>query len=165
MSWIADEPLKICLLSYRSNPHCGGQGVYINNLSRSLKDLGHHVDVVSGPPVLMSDNGVKVHHLPGLDLYNPDNLSRVPSMKELRDPINLIEWLGVSTMGFPEPYTFGRRALKWMRKTIHRYDIIHDNQSLSYGVRNISRLAPTIATIHHPITVDRDLAVRSAATF
>lgn len=165
MSWVDDDPLKICLLSYRSNPHCGGQGVYIKNLSQSLKDLGHHVDIVSGPPVLMGDNGIKIHHLPGLDLYNPDNLFRVPSLKELMDPINLIEWLGVSTMGFPEPYTFGQRAFKLLRKTVHRYDIIHDNQSLSYGVRNISRLAPTIATIHHPITVDRDLAVRTATTF
>jgi len=165
MPRIDADPLKICLLSYRSNPHCGGQGVYIHNLSRSLKDLGHQVDIVSGPPVLMGDNGIKIHHLPGLDLYNPDNLFRVPSIKELMDPINLIEWLGVSTMGFPEPYTFGQRALKLIRKTVHRYDIIHDNQSLSYGVRRISRLAPTIATIHHPITVDRDLAVRTAKTF
>ena len=44
------SPLKICLLSYRSNPHCGGQGVYLKNISRALKDLGHSVDVVSGPP-------------------------------------------------------------------------------------------------------------------
>jgi len=165
MSRVDDDPLKICLLSYRSNPHCGGQGVYIKNLSRSLKDLGHQVDILSGPPVLMGDNGIKIHYLPGLDLYNPDNLFRVPSLKELIDPINLIEWLGVSTMGFPEPYTFGQRAYKWLRKTVDRYDIIHDNQSLSYGVRSIGRLAPTIATIHHPITVDRDLAVRTAATF
>ena len=165
MSWADADPLKICLLSYRSNPHCGGQGVYIHNLSRSLKGLGHQVDIVSGPPVLTGDNGIKIHNLPGLDLYNPDNLFRVPSLRELMDPINLIEWLGVSTMSFPEPYTFGQRAFKLLRKTVHRYDIIHDNQSLSYGVRSISRLAPTIATIHHPITVDRDLAVRSAATF
>lgn len=159
-----NDPLKICLLSYRSNPHCGGQGVYVKNLSRSLKDLGHHVDVVSGPPLLSSDNGVKVHHLPGLDLYNPENLFRVPSLRELMDPINLIEWLGVSTMGFPEPYTFGQRALKMLRKTAHRYDIIHDNQSLSYGVRRISKFVPTIATIHHPITIDRDIAIRAAAS-
>ena len=111
-----------------------------HNLSRSLKDLGHHVDIVSGPPVLTGDNGIKIHHLPGLDLYDPDNLFRVPSLKELMDPINLIEWLGVSTMSFPEPYTFGQRAFKLLRRTAHRYDIIHDNQSLSYGIRNISRL-------------------------
>ena len=44
------EPLKICLLSYRSNPHCGGQGVYIKNLSKALCRLGHEVEVVSGLP-------------------------------------------------------------------------------------------------------------------
>ncbi|MEW6674117.1 MAG: glycosyltransferase family 4 protein [Thermodesulfobacteriota bacterium] len=162
---IDDDPLKICLLSYRSNPHCGGQGVYVKNLSRSLQDLGHQVDIVSGPPVFVSDNGIRIHPLPGLDLYNPDHLFRVPSVSELMDPVNLVEWLGVCSMGFPEPYTFGQRAFKLLKKTARRYDIVHDNQSLSYGVRKISRLAPTIATIHHPITVDRDLAVRSAKTF
>ena len=39
-------PLRICLLSYRSNPHCGGQGVYVRNLSRALHDLGHTVEVI-----------------------------------------------------------------------------------------------------------------------
>ncbi len=160
-----DGPLKICLLSYRSNPHCGGQGVYVSNLSRALRDLGHQVDVISGPPVIISNNGIRTHYLPGLDLYNPDDLFRVPSLSELKDPVNLIEWLGVCTMGFPEPYTFGQRAYKLLKKTIRQYDIVHDNQSLSYGVRRISRLAPTIATIHHPITIDRDLAVRAATTF
>ena len=44
------ETLRICLLTYRGNPTCGGQGVYIKYLSRALRDLGHHVDVISGPP-------------------------------------------------------------------------------------------------------------------
>jgi len=160
-----DAPLRICLLSYRSNAHCGGQGVYVRNLSRALKALGHHVEVVSGPPVLAPDNGMRIHPLQGLDLYNPDNLFRFPELRELADPINLIEWLGVSSMGFPEPFTFGLRALKFLKKRFGRYDIVHDNQSLSYGVRHVGRFAPIIATIHHPITVDRRLAVRNAPTF
>ncbi|MBW1962435.1 MAG: glycosyltransferase family 4 protein, partial [Deltaproteobacteria bacterium] len=46
-----------------------------------------------------------------------------------------------------------------------RYDIIHDNQSLSYSIGCIRRIMPTIATIHHPITIDRDLAIRSVSSF
>jgi len=159
------RPLRICLLSYRSNPHCGGQGVYLKNLSRALKDLlkdlGHHVEVVSGPPDPLLDSDIPVHHLPCLDLYNPEDMFRIPSLRELADPVNLIEWLGVITMGFPEPFTFGLRALSFLKSRFKRYDVVHDNQSLSYGLWLISKRIPTLATIHHPITVDRKITVDS----
>ena len=154
-------PLKICLLSYRSNPHCGGQGVYLKNLSRALKDLGHHVEVVSGPPDPRLDDDITVFRLPCLDLYNPDDPFRVPSLKELSDPINFMEWVGISTMGFTEPFTFGLRAYRFLKDKFQRYDVVHDNQCLSYGLLAIKRLVPTTVTIHHPITVDRRLAIRS----
>ena len=156
-----DRPLRICLLSYRSNPHCGGQGVYLKNLSRALKDLGHHVEVVSGPPDPMLDTDIPVTHLPCLDLYNPEDPFRIPRLKELADPVNLLEWIGVSTMGFPEPFTFGIRAFFYLKTQFDRFDIVHDNQSLSYGLWAISRRIPTVATIHHPITVDRQIAIES----
>ncbi len=156
-----EDPLRICLLSYRSNPHCGGQGVYLKNLSRALKDLGHQVDVISGPPDPCLDDDIRVHRLPCLDLYNPDHLFRVPSLKELADPINMMEYIGVSTMGFPEPFTFGLRAFRFLRSRFHEYDIVHDNQCLSYGLWAIKKHVPTIVTIHHPITVDRKLAIQS----
>ena len=156
-----NKPLKICLLSYRSNPHCGGQGVYLKNLSRAIKDLGHRVDVVSGPPDPKLDADIPLHYLPGLDLYDPQDPFRVPKLRELANPINLIEWIGVSTMGFPEPFTFGLRAYQLLRTGLQPYDIVHDNQGLSYGVWAIQNRTPTIATIHHPITVDRKLAIRS----
>ncbi|NQU14404.1 MAG: glycosyltransferase family 4 protein [Desulfobacteraceae bacterium] len=163
---IADNhtPLRICLLSYRSNPHCGGQGVYLKNLSRALKDLGHHVEVVSGPPDPGLDKEIALFQLPCLDLYNPEDPFRIPSLRELCDPINVMEWFGVSTMGFPEPFTFGLRAYKFLRGRFQQYDIVHDNQSLSYGLWAIGKFVPTVATIHHPITVDRDLAVRAVSS-
>ncbi len=160
----SQAPLNICLLSYRSNPHCGGQGVYLKNISRALKDLGHRVEVISGPPDPQLDDDIPLNHLTGLDLYNPANPFRVPTLKELSNPINLMEWLGVSTMGFPEPFTFGLRAYLYLKSRLHTYDIVHDNQSLSYGIWAINKLAPTIATIHHPITVDRKIAIRSVSS-
>lgn len=153
--------LRICLLSYRSDPFCGGQGVYIRYLSRALSALGHRVEVVSGPPPPVLENGIPLHLLPGLDLYNPADLFRTPKMFELTDPVNLAEWLGVSSQGFPEPFTFGIRAHKFLTSRRRAYDIVHDNQSLSYGVLAVSRRFPTVATIHHPITRDREIAVRS----
>ena len=123
------------------------------------------MDVISGPPDLKLDDGVGHIRLPGLDLYNPEDLFRMPTLKELADPINLIEWLGVSSMGFPEPFTFGLRAYNYLRSKHRRYDIVHDNQCLSYGISAISKLVPTIATIHHPITMDRKIAVKAAPCF
>lgn len=158
---VNNRPLNICLLSYRSNPHCGGQGVYLKNLSRALKDLGHHVEVISGPPDPQLDGDIPLHQLPGLDLYNPADPFRVPRLDELIDPVNLIEWLGVSTMGFPEPFTFGLRAYRYLRRRLRTFDIVHDNQSLSYGLWAINKKVPTIATIHHPITIDRKIAIRA----
>jgi hypothetical protein len=114
------DPLRICLLSYRSNPHCGGQGVYLKNLSRALKNLGHSVEVVSGPPDPLLDQDICVYRLPSLDLYNPEDLFRTPSLRELKDPINVLEWVGVSTMGFPEPFTFGLRAQRFLKDKFDR---------------------------------------------
>jgi glycosyltransferase involved in cell wall biosynthesis len=161
MKFSADSPLRICLLSYRSNPHCGGQGVYVKNLSRALTDLGHRVDVVSGPQYPELDPGVRLIRLPSLDLYNPEDLFRVPKPHELFNLSNLIEWIGTSTMGFPEPFTFGMRADQFLKKRSHQYDIVHDNQSLCYGLLGIQKRTPTVATIHHPITVDRKIEIRS----
>jgi MMP alpha-(1->4)-mannosyltransferase len=158
------RPLRIALLSYRSHPHCGGQGVYVRNLSHALGRLGHRVTVVSGPPYPELVNGARLHRLPSLDLYNPEALFRTPSFRELCDPVNFMEWTSVATMGFPEPFTFGLRAARHVRSRIHEFDIVHDNQSLSYGVRSLACRIPTVATIHHPITVDRRLAVRAASS-
>ena len=155
------DSLRICMLSYRSNPHSGGQGVYVRNLSRALRDLGHDVEVVAGPPDPQLDSDIKLSKLPSLDLYNPEDLFRVPTFKEFLDPVNVIEWIGVSTMGFPEMFTFGLRAYRYLRHRFHHYDIIHDNQSLSYSLWAMSNIKPTVATIHHPITVDREIALKS----
>ncbi len=135
--------------------------MYLKNGSRSLTDLGPVVDGVSGPPDPQLDDDIPVHQLPCLDLYNPEDPFRIPAPQELMDPINLVEWIGVSTMGFPEPFTFGLRAYQFLRSRLHRYDIVHDNQSLSYGIWAINKLVPTIATIHHPVTVDRKIAIQS----
>jgi len=159
------QALRICLLSYRSNPHCGGQGVYLDHLSRALRGLGHHVEVLSGPPDPQLDSAIPVHRVPSLDLYNPADPFRLPRLHELKRLPNLYEWLNVSTMGFPEPFLFGLQAYRFLQRNGRRYDVIHDNQSLSYGLWAVSRRLPTLATIHHPITVDRQIAVQAETVF
>ncbi|MBN1662852.1 MAG: glycosyltransferase family 4 protein [Deltaproteobacteria bacterium] len=159
-------PLKICLLTYRGNPTCGGQGVYIKYLSTALRDLGHQVDVISGPPYPELDEGVKLHKFPSLDLYNPEHMFWPKKVEDLIYPINQLEFISMSLGGFPEPLTFGFRVYHYLRHRRTQYDIVHDNQCLSYGILGLTKLGiPTTATIHHPITVDRDVDIAAAKTF
>ena len=157
------EPLRICLLTYRGNPTCGGQGVYIKYLSRALMELGHEVEVISGPPYPELVAGVSLQKSPNLDLYNPAHLFRPRRLRELLNPINQLEFLGMCLGGFPEPFTFGLRTFADFYRRAPGYDIIHDNQCLSYGILGLARIGyPTIATIHHPITVDRNVELQAA---
>jgi glycosyltransferase involved in cell wall biosynthesis len=157
--------LRICLLTYRGNPTCGGQGVYIKYLSEALKGLGHEVDVLSGPPYPELAKGITLHKLPGLDLYNPDHLFKIKNIRDLASPLNQFEFISMCSGGFPEPFTFGVRARKHLYKGDKKYDIVHDNQGLSYGLLGIAAMGlPMIATIHHPITVDRETEIREAGS-
>jgi len=159
------RPLKICLLTYRGNPTSGGQGVYIKHLSKALVDEGHKVDVISGPPYPHLDDNVGLIKLPSLDLYHPDHLFWPEKITDLAKPLNMYEFLSVCTGSFPEPYTFGERAYAYLKKHKEEYDIVHDNQCLAYGVARLDRdVIPTIVTIHHPITVDRQEEYNVAKT-
>lgn len=158
------QPLKICLLTYRGNPNCGGQGVYIKYLSKALSDLGHEVDVLSGQPYPHLDSTVRLQKIPSLDLYNADHPFRLKKVSALANPLNMYEFISMCTGQFPEPYTFGVRAYKYLQKN-NQYDIVHDNQCLSYGIGKIAQnVVPTIATIHHPITVDRTEEFKAATS-
>src|SRR6202008_659967 len=72
------RPLRIALLSYRSKPHSGGQGVYVRHLSRELAAAGHHVEVFSGQPYPELDDGPVLREVPSLDLYRDDDPFRTP---------------------------------------------------------------------------------------
>jgi glycosyltransferase involved in cell wall biosynthesis len=135
-----ERPLHIALLGYRSNPHSGGQGIYIRHLARALHALGHRVTVVSGPPYPELTAGIELVRLPSLDLYaQPDHI-RALRPRHLRSFTDTWEWFSMATGGFAEPYTFGRRLVRWMREHGHAFDVIHDNQSLCWGLLELQRL-------------------------
>ena len=157
------DPLRIALLSYRSKPHRGGQGIYVRHLSRELVRLGHRVEVFSGPPLPDLDDGVELTVLPSLDLYRDPDPFRTPGLSEFRTPVDVLEWTAMCTGAFPEPLTFSLRAWRHLRERLADFDIVHDNQCLGYGLLPLSRTGtPVVATIHHPITVDRDLELAAA---
>ncbi|WP_286695519.1 glycosyltransferase family 4 protein [Spongiibacter sp. UBA1325] len=153
--------LHICLLGYRSAPFGGGQGIYLKYLSKALVDAGHEVDVISGQPYPHLDPRVKLIKMPGMNLFETGLGSLRPH--HLSSLTNIIEWSSKLTGGFAEPYCFGRRVVKYLKRHGRHYDIIHDNQSLSFGMLKLQKLGfPLVTTIHHPITSDLDIALKAA---
>jgi glycosyltransferase involved in cell wall biosynthesis len=160
-SAVIETPLRIALLGYRSHPYGGGQGIYLKYLSKALVETGHSVDVISGPPYPHLDPRVELIKLPSLDLFANGLGSLRPH--HLRSLTNIMEWSSKLTGGFAEPYTFGRRVVKYLRQHGHRYDLVHDNQSLSYGMLKLQASGiPLVTTLHHPITHDLRIALGAA---
>ncbi|MGM9331923.1 glycosyltransferase family 4 protein [Streptomyces murinus] len=159
-----ERPLDIALLTYKGNPFCGGQGVYVRHLSRELARLGHRVEVIGSQPYPVLDEGypaLTLTELPSLDLYRQPDPFRTPGRGEYRDWIDALEVGTMWTGGFPEPLTFSLRARRMLRARRGDFDVVHDNQTLGYGLLGDVG-APLVTTIHHPITVDRQLELDAA---
>jgi MMP alpha-(1->4)-mannosyltransferase len=158
-----DRPLRVAYLVYRGNPHCGGQGVYTRELARELTALGHTVEVFSGPPYPELVDDSQMTRVPSLDLYRPENPFRVPWPWEFKSRYDVAEFAIMCAAGFPEPYTFSLRVRKLLRGRRADFDVVHDNQCLGTGVAKlVDEGWPMLATLHHPITVDRDLELLHA---
>jgi glycosyltransferase involved in cell wall biosynthesis len=159
--------LRIAFLVYRGNPRCGGQGVYTRHLTRELVALGHSVEVFAGQPWPDVDEGVGFTPVPSLDLYRDPDPFRVPRLREFLasypTPVAALEFGVMCTAGFPEPWTFSLRARRLLAARRHEFDLIHDNQCLGNGILGmIDDGWPLLTTLHHPITVDRHLALTHA---
>lgn len=155
--------LRIAYLVYRGNPRCGGQGVYTRHLTRELAALGHSVTVFSGPPYPEIEEPVRLVKVPSLDLYREPDPFRVPKMREFTSPVDVLEFALMCTAGFPEPLTFSLRARRILSGRLGDFDVVHDDQTLGSGISGmIDDGWPVIATIHHPITVDRELDLAHA---
>ncbi len=162
---MTDRPLRIAWLVYRGNPHCGGQGVYTRYVAREVAALGHHLEVLSGQPWPVLDDPARLVEVPGLDLYRHPDPFRVPHVREFRSGIDVGEFAIMCTAGFPEPWAFSHRARRVLAGRREEFDLVHDNQCLGSGVLGMMRDGwPVTATIHHPITVDRDLELAHAPT-
>ena len=160
---VSESPLRIAYLCYRGKPHVGGQGVYTRHLTKALVDLGHQVDVFGGQPYPVLDPRVPLIELPSLDLYNDHYPLRMPGIWELKTWPDWIETAVFMSGSFPEPLTFSLRAWQHLKHQADRYDVVHDNQCLGYGLLGLERAGfAVVATIHHPITVDKRLEMEHA---
>jgi glycosyltransferase involved in cell wall biosynthesis len=162
----AARPLRLCFVAYRGNMACGGQGIYLWFLARELARLGHEVDVLVGPPWpdAMPFAG-SVERIPNEMFWGKwflrdwKNLLPRPNPLRVFEPLTFYEF-AAARMGFlPEPFAFSVRAFRAIAARLRagaRYDVVHDVQSLGYGLLGIRALGlPVVTTVHHPLTVDR----------
>ncbi len=163
-----DRPLRVLIPSYRSHKYTGGQGVYLNFMSKALVDLGHDVDVISGPPYPDLDPRVGLIKLDSLDLYaKPKVFLGLPAMpaRAFKNGTDFYEYLSHISGAFAEPTTFGMRMSAYLRNRLTEYDIVHDNQTLCRGLLSVQAMGiPVVGTIHHPITQDRRISIDAADT-
>ncbi len=161
--------MRICLLSYRGNMYCGGQGIYIYNLSKALVELGHEVHILAGPPLPGKPDGVHLHVVDNLNMYGVPTaeLAEYPA-STLLSPLNFLEFAATRVGVLPEMFTFSIRAYLLLKTLLKRYrfDVVHDNQSLGYGLLLMRGLGiPLVATIHHPLSIDREEHLCQAGRF
>jgi glycosyltransferase involved in cell wall biosynthesis len=136
--------------------------VYTRHLTKALVDLGHHVEVLGGQPYPVLDPRVPITQLPSLDLWNDHYPGRFPAFWEFKTREDFLEVAQFMTGTFAEPLAFSARAHRNLKSRVGEFDLVHDNQCLGYGILKIEAMMPTIVTLHHPITKDRQLEIDAA---
>ncbi|MBJ20731.1 MAG: glycosyltransferase family 4 protein [bacterium] len=153
--------MRIALLTYRGNMFCGGQGIYAAYLAREWKRAGHDVHVFAGPPFPELEEGIPLHEIPNDNVFGQTPREAVDPAHpfSMLKPLSLWE-LGVSRFGvFPEMQTFGFRLMRRWREIQKRFrfDVVFDNQCLSWGLLGIQAMGvPVVSVIHHPLHIDRE---------
>lgn len=160
-----NDPLRIAYLTYRGKPHVGGQGVYTRHLTKALVDLGHSVEVFAGQPYPVLDERIEMHKLPSLDIFNDQYPGRLPAYWEIKTWPDVLETARFLTGQFSEPLAFSKRALRAIGPRVGDFDLVHDNQCLGWDILKIEKKIPTIVTLHHPITKDRELEMSHARSW
>ena len=163
--------MKICFLMYQGNMYSGGQGVYLYYLTRELARMGHEVHVLAGPPYPTLAEGVVGHNLETHSYWSfhheKQNFLFERNPLTHFHPVNFYEFVSTRIALSSLLLTFSVRAWLKLRELAaeHHFDIIHDNQTLSYGNWLMQASGtPVVATVHHPLTIDLQNALRQART-
>ena len=156
-----NQKLNIAISSYRSAPFGGGKGIFIYELSRALQSLGHNVDIISGPPYPNLEPKINLIRSPGLNLFSTFVFKERLAIffnKKNKSIDDWYEFISALFGGFPEIKTFGNRLNQLLQNL--SYDILIDNQSLSFGVLQLQNKIPIIEIVHHPITKDYEYDIQ-----
>jgi glycosyltransferase involved in cell wall biosynthesis len=171
VSTSGERPLRILFTAYRGNMRCGGQGIYLWFLARELARLGHEITVLVGPPLPdPMPFAREVAEIPDDRFWGKWFVRDWASFFPAGNPLGVLSplrfWeLAASRIGFfPEPFAFSARAFRETARRLRdgaRFDLVHDVQCLGWGLLGLRALGlPVVATIHHPLTVDRRASFR-----
>jgi len=150
--------MNICLLCYRGNPYSGGQGGYLFSLSQELARMGHRVTILVGPPLPRPMPWARIVPVESLNLWGVRRGFLPPANPwAIFRPLNFFEWAVTRFGFFPEMLIFSIRMIPIMKEMFRfeKFDVIHDVQSLGYGLllaKGFKR--PVVTTVHHPLTID-----------
>jgi glycosyltransferase involved in cell wall biosynthesis len=165
--------MKLAFVMYQGNMYSGGQGVYLHYITRELARLGHEVHVISGRPYPRLDDAV-VHHrlhsysfwafLNGRDEHAYDHAH---NPAEFFHPWNFYEFASTRASLASLFFTFSVRAYRKLAELEAQtgpFDLVHDNQTLGYGILAMKRLMGkrVVASLHHPLAIDRANNLREA---
>lgn len=156
--------------------YSGGQGVYLHYMTREFVRMGHEVHVISGRPYPRLDEGV-IHHrlhtyslwafLDGRDEHAYTNNEHHPV--EFFHPWNFYEFASTRLSLGSLFFTFSLRAFRKLveiERDTGPFDLVHDNQTLGYGILAMKRLRnrPVVASLHHPLAIDKANNLREATS-
>lgn len=163
--------MKICFIMYQGNMYSGGQGVYLYYLTRELARMGHEVHVIAGQPYPRLADGVIAHNVRDYSYwsYHHDRKDFVFNRNPASyfHPVNFYEFVSTRVALSSLLLNFSVRAYFTLRELSreHRFDVVHDNQTLSYGIWAMQASGfPVVATIHHPLSIDLQNALRQAGS-
>lgn len=167
--------MRIAFGAYRGTMQAGGLGMYLYSLTRELAELGIEIDLYVGPPYPDPMPWLRVIQLQNEHYWarrfergsgapvDPSHPGRI------FEPLNFYEF-AASRFGFlPEMFAFSMRMAHALLREVRRgarYDLVHDVQTLGYGLLWLRALGlPAVATVHHPLTIDRRFSLARDRSF
>jgi glycosyltransferase involved in cell wall biosynthesis len=163
--------MKVCFIMYQGNMYSGGQGVYLHYMTRELVKLGHEVHVISGRPYPRLADGVVHHKLHTYTLWafldGRDEGAYNDAPFAFLHPWNLYEFASTRLSLGSLFFSFSVRAYRKLAELECEYgafDLVHDNQTLGYGILAMKTLMgkPVVASLHHPLAIDKANNLREA---
>ncbi len=163
--------MKLAFIMYQGNMYSGGQGVYLHYITREMVRLGHEVHVISGRPYPRVAEGVVHHRLHTYSMWafldGRDQHAYDDQPYAFLHPWNFYEFASTRASLGSLFFTFSVRAYKKLAEIEAEsgpFDLVHDNQTLGYGVLAMKRLMGkrVVASIHHPLAIDKANVMREA---
>jgi hypothetical protein len=165
--------MRIAFIMYQGNMYSGGQGVYLHYVTRELVRMGHEVHVISGRPYPRLADGVIHHKLHTYSMWafldGRDEHAYDAEPQAFLHPWNFYEFASTRASLGSLFFTFSVRAyrkLAELERDTGPFDLVHDNQTLGYGILAIKQFMgkPVVASLHHPLAIDRANNMREAKT-